>query len=514
MRPTFMGFETATRGLMANQKSLDIVGHNTSNIGVTGYTRQRVDLVALNTNMRYTRYQQNTASFAGQGVGVYGVSQVRDKFLDKRFREEYSDVGYYGVTSAVLGDLAEAIDEIAPAKLSTVMTRFEEAWNTLLGESADEKTGAANLLAVANQIVSVFQQMSTKVDSVWNQQEYNLQLDVENINSILGRIAELNGEIARTQFNSMDPGNGLYQPLELLDQRNVLLDQLSEYADIYYETEENGMVTVWMGAKDPENPPAVQGEESQRLMVQTNDYDPAFKTVSVFWNNTGKDVNFATGAIRGTMDMLNGRGLGMDGARGETYVQGIHYFKDKINELAKVFVNKFNNVIEEVRPETQAPYDPPRFKPLFRFDVDGYETAAGIRVSDEWVNNSGYLITNVRDKLDNGDEDNNYAAKAVQLFKDVHDYGEFRGTFMEYINFYSVTKLDNDKSYSDTRLEATSAVSDNLLDQIQQVSGVSMEEEGVDMMMYQKAYDAVSRVFTTLDEMLDKLINGTGAVGR
>ena len=53
-----------------------------------------------------------------------------------------------------------------------------------------------------------------------------------------------------------------------------------------------------------------------------------------------------------------------------------------------------------------------------------------------------------------------------------------------------------------------------MLNQIQNVSGVSLEEEGVDMLMYKKAYDAVSRVFTTLDEMLDKLINSTGVVGR
>ena len=70
IRPTFMGFETATRGLMANQKSLDIVANNTSNIGVTGYTRQRVDLVSLHMNQRNTMYSRNNTPLAGQGVGI------------------------------------------------------------------------------------------------------------------------------------------------------------------------------------------------------------------------------------------------------------------------------------------------------------------------------------------------------------------------------------------------------------------------------------------------------------
>ncbi|MGD9559932.1 MAG: flagellar basal body protein, partial [Oscillospiraceae bacterium] len=156
MRPTFMGFETATRGLMANQKSLDIVGNNVTNIGVTGYTRQRVDLVSMSVNMRYTRFNMNSSSFAGQGVGVYGVSQIRDKFLDRRFREEYADVGYYSVTSSVLEDLSAALDEVSPSTMSAAMTKFQDAWHEMLGKNTNEKTGAANLLAQATQIVQVF----------------------------------------------------------------------------------------------------------------------------------------------------------------------------------------------------------------------------------------------------------------------------------------------------------------------------------------------------------------------
>ncbi|MDL2295071.1 flagellar basal body protein, partial [Ruminococcaceae bacterium OttesenSCG-928-D13] len=344
MRPTFMGFETATRGLMANQKAIDVAGNNTSNVGVTGYTRQRVDLVSLSVNMRYTRYNTNSTAFAGQGATVYGVSQVRDSFLDKRFREEYSDVGYYGATSAILGDLTNALDEIAPANLTSVMTKFQDAWDEILGGSVNEATQAANIQTVATQMVQVLQQMSAKVDNVWNQQEYSLELEVDNINSILKRIAELNDAIGDHRFNSLDPTNSQYQPLELMDERNVLLDQLSGYADIYYETDAKNVVTVWMGPKDENNPPVVEGDKAQQLNVRVNDSDPNFKTVNVFWNNTGNPVSFTTGSIRGTLDMLNGRGLGMTNGSGETWNQGVHYYKDKINIMAKTIADAFNSV--------------------------------------------------------------------------------------------------------------------------------------------------------------------------
>ncbi|NLW80051.1 MAG: flagellar hook-associated protein FlgK [Ruminococcaceae bacterium] len=515
MRPTFMGFETATRGLMVNQKSLDIVGNNVSNIGVTGYTRQRTDLVSLNVNMRYTRYNQNSVPFAGQGANVYGVSQIRDKFLDKRFREEYADVGYYSVTSGVIEDLAAAIDEVTPSTMSTAISKFQDTWGEMLSKNITESTGAANLLAQATQIVQVFRQMSAKIDNVWGQQQYSMSLEVENINSILSRIAQLNDTISQERFNSMTVGNENYRPLELLDQRNVLLDQLSQYADISYEEQSDGQVTVWMGAKSDTNPPAVQGDAYQQLQLQVNDSDPQFKTVSVFWAASGQDVNFASGSIRGNLDMLNGRGLGASSGRNESFTQGILYYKDKIDQFAKTFADAFNSVVELADPATNLAYDPPRYKTLFVFENDAYENAAGITINGDWEKDSTYLITNLVNKLDGGGDTNNtYAARAANVFENILDFGEFQGTIYDYITFYSVTKLGNDGDYANSRLDAVSSISDDLLNQIQQVSGVSMEEEGVDMLQYQKAYDAVARVFTTLDEMLDKLINGTGLVGR
>lgn len=514
MRPTFMGFETATRGLMVNQKALDIVGNNVTNIGVTGYTRQRVDLVSLSVNMRYTRYNQNSTSFAGQGVGVYGVSQIRDSFLDKRFREEYSDVGYYTETASVLADLHGALDEISPATMSTAMTNFYNEWEGLT-QKTNETTGAANLLSQATQIVQVFRQMSAKLDNVWHQQEYSLKLNVNDVNSLLERIAQLNDTISKERFNSMDVGNRNYKPLELVDQRNVLLDQLSAYGDISYVEQPDGQVTVKFGGHI-----AVEGDKFEKLHMRTNETDEYFKTVTVFWNDTGKEVATSSGSLRGSLDMLNGRGLAADGTKGESFTQGILYYKDKIDQFAYTFADAFNNVVEIADvsdPDNPVPFDPPKYKQLFSFSSDNYMNAANIQISTDWDSDATYLISDVMDKLENmegGRDDNSYAAKAKNLFKDRLDFGEFKGSIQDYIVFYSNSKLNNDKAYADSRLEAVSSIADDLLNQIQQVSGVSMEEEGVDMMMYKKAYDAVSRVFTTLDEMLDKLINGTGVVGR
>ena len=93
LRPTFLGFETAKRGLTAAQKGLDIAGQNLTNWDSAGYTRQRITQVALAPDSYRSRYATSKVGLAGQGVEITGIDQTRDVFLDKRFREENGDLG-------------------------------------------------------------------------------------------------------------------------------------------------------------------------------------------------------------------------------------------------------------------------------------------------------------------------------------------------------------------------------------------------------------------------------------
>ena len=101
MRPTFMGLETAKRGIMVNQKALDIIGNNISNLETKGYTRQRLDTVSVQV-YGTDRFRYSSVPLAGQGVDARGVSQIRNPYLDKQFREQYADVGYYDQKAAIM----------------------------------------------------------------------------------------------------------------------------------------------------------------------------------------------------------------------------------------------------------------------------------------------------------------------------------------------------------------------------------------------------------------------------
>jgi flagellar hook-associated protein 1 FlgK len=103
---------------------------------------------------------------------------------------------------------------------------------------------------------------------------------------------------------------------------------------------------------------------------------------------------------------------------------------------------------------------------------------------------------------------------ALSLFDKTLDFKGISGTFEEYINFYNTSEVGQQVIFFKGRLETANSVSNELLNRRDSVSAVSLDEEGANLMQYQKAYNAMARLMTALDEALDILINRTGMVGR
>ena len=99
------------------------------------------------------------------------------------------------------------------------------------------------------------------------------------------------------------------------------------------------------------------------------------------------------------------------------------------------------------------------------------------------------------------------------LDKDFDFGGEFTGTFSEFVT-YIVTSLGSDITLNNSRLDASVITAESIEKDRNSISGVSLNEEGIQMMTYNKAYQALARMMTTMDEQLDVLINKMGMVGR
>lgn len=517
MRPTFMGFESARRGLAVNQKGLDIIGNNLSNVYTQGYTRQRVDTLSVHTNIGNTRYAGPKTDFAGQGVTMSGVSQTRDPFLDKRFRDEYADVGYYDQVSTILTDIESAIgvpELDTKTGISNAIKNISDALANF-SSNADSKVHANIVATEFKNLTLIMHQLDAKMNNIAEQQKGDLQIATKNVNEILNKLSAINKTISDDVGARADKGE-YYGPNELLDERNLLLDELAQYGNINVKSKEDGTVSVTMGGR-----PVLTGEKIDTLSYREN----SDGTVELTWNSDGKRLDNPSGALKGSLDMINGRGTYAQNSA-ESSVKGIPYYKDKLNIFSNTLVGVFNNIMPELdadgNPVLDANNNPVYRKLLGARTTDNAgnsiisdnipATAGNISISDEWTADSAYII------YKEGENTSKYAIQLKDALTNSKQNFRFSGvnkncTFSDFVHDYA-NECGSEVSFNSGRYEATSAIAGDTLDTRDSVSAVAPDEETTNMMLYNKSYAAISRLMTSLDEALDILINRTGLVGR
>ena len=527
IRPTFLGFETAKKGLTAAQKGLDVTGQNLTNWDSAGYTRQRITQVAVAPDSYRNRYSSSRVGPAGQGVDITGVGQTRDVYLDKRYRDECAEQGYYTRSSEILGDIQSALNEFNPKSdtgLRSVLMALSDALQSFSVHAYSE-THANIVTSAMKNVTQTLQQISSKLDSAREQQIYDLSVSVDDVNKKLMELAGLNKTIMddAASFQS----NPYFGPNELYDQRNLLLDELSQYADITYNTNEDGTVNVVVNGQL-----AVNGSKYDKIEMTQDDRTGV---VGLRWISTNQPVEMLQGSLKASTDYINGRGPNLRNP-GESIQRGALYYKDQLNAFAQSLANTVNNIVPEYDAETGAPKVDADGNIIYKkllgglsteMDADGkYHvkdditiTADNLSISDEWANNSGYVIYQ-RNPNENDTSDNvgNYALALADAVSNATIYfdangEEFSGTFLDFVKNY-VTTLGEDVNFAENRLEATNVIVQNLEDNRDSVSGVVVDEEVANMMLYNKSLTAASRLMTAMDEALDVIINKTGLVGR
>lgn len=504
MRPTFLGFETARKAIMASQKALDITGHNIANVNTTGYSRQRVDLFSMVTTSGGTRYAASKISCAGQGVYMSGVDQIRDPFLDKKYRELNSDTAEAGIKSSILTDIENVLDNIDTEGLQNALINFQKALQSFASDSTDRIEIANILTQSAKQLVNVINNYDFKLTQIQDQAKFEIDASISDVNATLDKIAVLNKQIADSYISNGEVSltaagdytvNATYGPNELLDTRNVLLDSLSSYGDIEVIDEKDGTVTVKFAGSI-----VVQGSKSTQLSCSVDSTTGAL----MLGFNSGAEFKPKSGSLKGYIDTYNGNGCYAEGAQNGT--EGIPYYKSVIDKFAQTLAREFNKMNVD-------PNNPGVERPLFTTsDGSVVVNAKNLRVADDWVNDPMSIIPTDQD----GELDNAHIFRLLSLFDKNFDFGDkrdFNGTFEGYISYYT-NKLSQEIQFQTGKFESNDSLTTSILSERDAISAVSLDEEGINMLNYQKWFNASARIMTTLDEALNTIINGMGLVGR
>ncbi len=225
---TFGGFSTARLGIYAAQKAMEVVGNNISNINTPNYTRQVLNQKSLHIGGA-DHYTSVSNIKVGAGALCTGVSQLRDPYLDIRYRNEMANVGAAAGKLSGLGDLSAIFDEVAKGDEDNGV--LEQQINDFLSKLQDlnnypNRDEYNNMVrGSAEAMVIWFNEYGKQLDTLQKDQEAQFRQDVTEVNTILTSIRDLSESIRKANIHGNDA-------LELKDERNALIDQLSAYMRI------------------------------------------------------------------------------------------------------------------------------------------------------------------------------------------------------------------------------------------------------------------------------------------
>lgn len=559
IRATFSGFSTAFSALQASQKRLDIVGQNLSNMNTQGYTRQQLETSSLNYSNPISRYMNGSQIAVGFGVSMDKVSQIRDPYLDAQYRAQINKSGYSDTLQSALDTLSKALDE---SSIDGIRTAFDDVQSTLtsLQDKGNDSVYESELRSRMQSLTNLLNDAARQIEAAEKAELSKLdgtgtseQGAVDKVNDILRQIGNLNHQIKQNQVLGQ-------QSLELLDERNSLLDELASYIPIevtyFKDAEHDGKMTdpvsgnivdapkelynydskgniisrkewpddlkvelVYRDTTDPEGTTQrltlINGTEGtlgsnygKLTPVDSNPADPTavsiqFTPASSSGETSKKasatGIQLASGSIQASLDMLGKKGTGDPVATGSSVqddVRGYQYYMKRLDELASHFAKIMNDANAEGGQGKLL---------TNRTDPAADITALTIGISKEWVNGTVHL-----GKKDGSSKDT--VLSMLNSMKKTHaELGN--KSFADYMNNVS-TILANDSSSNINALKTNVTVLNSIQDSRDSISGVSLDEEASNMMTYLSAYNAASRLMTALDEALNTLISGTGLVGR
>lgn len=511
---TFHGLEVAKKALFAQQRGLYTTGHNISNVNTDGYSRQRVN---FETSIPYPPrafYKPKIPGQFGTGVEIGTIQRIRDEFLDFQYRIENSRASYWEKRSEALSRMEELLNEPSENGLSKTLDQFWQALQDLTDDV--QNPGARSVVAQrALAFAETFNYYSRSLQSIQTDLKEQIDVNVGRINSLVRQINAINEQIVKIEPHGMLP-NDLY------DERDRLIDELSEFVNIkvHYTSSSPGSLEIADGLASIElldDRGHSIGDGVFLLDIENADsIQDAINELTI-----GEDAD--TGAITGIYveghDDLNDLSLLQSTGRLKALIETYGYIDDNgevvgdypemlanLNQMANAFAEAFN-----AQHAQGVNLSDDGVIPDFFVTNDGSAefTAENITVNKAILDDPNLIAASLPGE---GSQNANNALELAKLF----DEGLEGLDGASVRSFYTklIGELGVEGQEASRMVENTNILRAQVHDQRRSVSAVSLDEEMTNLIKFQHAYNAAARSMTTLDEMLDRIINNMGLVGR
>ncbi|WP_144713435.1 flagellar hook-associated protein FlgK [Curtobacterium pusillum] len=472
MVSTFGSLSTAYSGLAAARAGIDVTGQNIANAGTTGYTRQRVTQSSIPAAQ--TGFMRGTAALAGQGVSVDGIARLGSLTLDAGVRVAAESSAYADARATALSALETGLNEPGDDGLATKLDAFWSSWSELSTHPNDPGAASA-VIGAAKTVASTLASGSKAVDAQWTAVRGTVQGQVAQLNDAAKQVADLNGRI-RTALGSGGNAN------ELIDQRDQLTEQIATLAGGTVRANTDGTVDVLIGGNA-----IVQGSDARSVALGGGARLADGAPVTLTWTSgTAGAVALSGGSIGGNLSLL--APATTDGTGGALAEASASY--DQVATKLASAVNAVHATGTTPTGATGAPF--------FSLAA-GVPAAQGLGVVP--TDASGLATRNAAGELDDSFTD------ALSRLGTASD-----GADRAWATFVAGAGSASRTAASESTL--TGLALTNARTQQQSGAGVDLDEENVNLLSYQHAYQGAARVLTAVDEMLDTIINRVGLVGR
>jgi len=445
----------ALQSMQAEQEALSTTTNNISNVNTPGYTRQTV-------SFEETQPVQYGGMLFGNGVALGQITSQRDNLLQTRFEQETQQQSKYSSYLGTMQQVQTLFNETTGNGLQSSITSF---FNSLqqLSTSPSDTSLRQGVLTSAQNLAQSFNNTANNLQQLQHNADLTVGQSVNQINNLTSQIAGLNVQISSATVTGQNAGT-------FIDQRDQLVSQLSGLVDVSTIDTGNGSVTLTTSSGTA----LVAGNQSFQLTAQTN---PATGLQDIY--SQGSDI---------TSSLTGGSLAGAIQARDQT----IPSIVSSLDSLASGIGNSMNSI-----NKAGTDLNGNAGGAFFTVPSAGSTGAASsIRVA---ITDPSKIAGSLNGSA--GDNSNINAMIALQNQPIVNGQSP--------LNAYSdlVFQVGNDVSTAQSESTSAQAMVQQLQNQIGSVSGVSINEESVNLVQYERAYQAAAQVSAVVSSLTAEAIN-------
>lgn len=468
MSGLFSTLYVANKGLRSTQTSLHTSLHNITNAETDGFSRQRVNLQA---DLAFTL---GGVGQLGSGVKMSGIIRLVDDYVTRQIRQEGGTLSRFSAKSEVIDQLEKIYNDPSETSLNFNLGEMFEAWNDL-SKYPEMLTQKSIVVEKSKTMADTLNHISEQMKTLRSDTEALIGKNVDQFNAIVDKLDVLNKQIFSISVKGQVPN-------DLMDQRDLLLKDLSNITDIQVKEDNFGRVQVKVSTGvNSSGKSQFSSDDSTDGMVLS--YKGDIKPGLVSGSNGDVDISGTS------FKVISGKG------EFSGYQDSLKDIDEQIaamDDFARTMAEAINNAHKDGIAD----------------GIDFFVYTDGKLEVNQAIRDDNSLVVAGATK-DAPEGDGSRALSISRLRNDKQPFAAGENTIENHYR-NMVTKVGISKQHADNTVANQEVLLDQLILRREATSGVNIDEEVSDVVRLQKSFEANARVIQTITEMLDVLINRTG----